>query len=139
MRSGLYLLALVAGASAGAAPLSFKNVNLTAPEGFLTGIDVSNYQGQIDWASVATTGISFAMCVAWRGGLCRFSLPHLSLLVAAMGVTQDPCVCGANPAHRHIYYFLRESGCTLRGWAGGWDVRSGGRGCFCKTGHKGCQ
>ena len=77
MRSGLYLLALVAGASAGAAPLSFKNVNLTAPEGFLTGIDVSNYQGQIDWASVATTGISFAMCVAWAGGggggFCGFS------------------------------------------------------------------
>jgi GH25 family lysozyme M1 (1,4-beta-N-acetylmuramidase) len=35
----------------------------SASAAYLSGIDVSHYQGNIDWAAVKTTGISFAMCV----------------------------------------------------------------------------
>lgn len=34
---------------------------------YLHGIDVSHYQGTINWASVAGSGISFAMCKATEG------------------------------------------------------------------------
>ncbi len=138
MRSGLYLLALVAGASAGAAPLSFKNVNLTAPEGFLTGIDVSNYQGQIDWASVATTGISFAMCVVWEGGRVVSFLPPTPLFACRRdGCDPRPLRLGDQPyTQAHLFFFCGRVGARCVGGLVAGTCAVGWRGSFCETGHK---
>ena len=48
-------------AAAASAVSAMPFLNVTAPEGYLKGIDVSVYQGNINWADVKTSGISFAM------------------------------------------------------------------------------
>ena len=40
---------------------------LSANAAYLRGIDVSNYQGHVDWAAVKASGISFAICKATEG------------------------------------------------------------------------
>ncbi len=58
MRAALSLVVVTATACA-VSGMPFLNVS--APEGYLKGIDVSVYQGNINWADVKTSGISFAM------------------------------------------------------------------------------
>jgi lysozyme len=41
--------------------------SLAANAAYLRGIDVSNYQGHVDWAAVKASGISFAICKATEG------------------------------------------------------------------------
>jgi lysozyme len=62
------LVALLAGCSGGAGPLEFDE-GLPNPRDFpIQGIDVSKYQGDIDWNAVAASGVKFAWIKASEGG-----------------------------------------------------------------------
>jgi lysozyme len=56
------------GASNGVAPVEF-DANMPKPRDFpIQGIDVSKYQGNIDWNSVAGSGVKFVWIKATEGG-----------------------------------------------------------------------
>ncbi len=65
MRAGLLLVVcavLGSAAALGGGKKHLRRFNATGDDdNYLKGIDVSSYQGSIDWNAVAGSGVSFAM------------------------------------------------------------------------------
>jgi lysozyme len=65
----LALAAALAGCGGGAGPLDALNSDLRRPADYpIHGIDVSKFQGDIDWSAVASSGVKFAWIKATEGG-----------------------------------------------------------------------
>jgi lysozyme len=65
----LALAAALAGCGGGAGPLDALNSDLRRPADYpIHGIDVSKFQGDIDWSAVADSGVKFAWIKATEGG-----------------------------------------------------------------------
>jgi len=67
--AALALAAMLAACGGGAGPLEFADPNLPKPRDYpIHGIDVSKFQGDIDWSQVASSGVKFAWIKATEGG-----------------------------------------------------------------------
>jgi lysozyme len=64
----LALAAALAGCGGGAGPLDALNSDLRPADYPIHGIDVSKFQGDIDWNAVASSGVKFAWIKATEGG-----------------------------------------------------------------------
>jgi lysozyme len=65
----LALLLTACGAGGGADPVGFISENAPRPRDYpIHGIDVSKFQGEIDWGKVADSGVKFAWIKATEGG-----------------------------------------------------------------------
>ncbi|HXZ15468.1 MAG TPA: GH25 family lysozyme [Roseiarcus sp.] len=65
----LMLGALLAGCGGGAGPIDVAGLNYPRPHDYpVHGIDVSKFQGAIDWNRVADSGVKFAWIKATEGG-----------------------------------------------------------------------
>ncbi len=67
--TALALAALLSGCGGGVSPLDVVDQNYTKPRDYpIHGIDVSKFQGDIDWNKVADSGVKFAWIKATEGG-----------------------------------------------------------------------
>jgi lysozyme len=65
----LALAAMVSGCAGGAGPIDVAGLNYPKPHDYpVHGIDVSKFQGEIDWNRVADSGVKFAWIKATEGG-----------------------------------------------------------------------
>ncbi len=65
----LALAALLSGCGGGVSPLDVVDQNYPRPRDYpIHGIDVSKFQGDIDWSKVADSGVKFAWIKASEGG-----------------------------------------------------------------------
>ena len=65
----LALAALLTGCGGGAGPIDVVRLNYPRPHDYpVHGIDVSKFQGDIDWNRVADSGVKFAWIKASEGG-----------------------------------------------------------------------
>ncbi len=67
--TALALAALLSGCGGGVSPLDVVDQNYSKPRDYpIHGIDVSKFQGDIDWSAVAGSGVKFAWIKATEGG-----------------------------------------------------------------------
>src|SRR5271165_528003 len=65
----LALAGLLAGCGGGSGPIDVAGLNYPRPHDYpVHGIDVSKFQGEIDWNKVADSGVKFAWIKATEGG-----------------------------------------------------------------------
>ena len=61
------IAALICATLSRASNITSFDLNLNSTSSYLRGIDVSHYQGNINWSKVATSGIKFACAKATEG------------------------------------------------------------------------
>jgi lysozyme len=67
--AALALATLLSGCGGGSGPIEVAGLNYPKPHDYpVHGIDVSKFQGEIDWSKVADSGVKFAWIKATEGG-----------------------------------------------------------------------
>ena len=130
------IAALICATLSRASNITSFDLNLNSTSSYLRGIDVSHYQGNINWSKVATSGIKFACAKATEG--ITYVDPSFSanwVGMKSVGLTR----CAYHFAHpkedaatqviisflflKNSFFLFTEMGNGKKKWENKWEIK----------------